>query len=79
MFKRCLQAVIIAWGPATETTYSAVVRTRQSPPSALGCRKGGGGGFVVILLQSYKACPTRPPGSLVGGRLVAGPPASRDH
>ena len=53
MFKRCLQAVIIAWGPATETTYSAVVRTRQSPPSALGCR--GGGEVVVILLQSSKA------------------------
>ena len=55
MFKRCLQAVIIAWGPATETTYSAVVRTRQSPPpSALGCRKGGGG-FVVIIFKSSKA------------------------
>ena len=54
MFKRCLQAVIIAWGPATETTYSAVVRTRQSPPLCAGLQEGGGG-FVVILLQSSKA------------------------
>ena len=43
MFKRCLQAVIIAWGPATETTYSAVVRTRQSPPLCAGLQEGGGG------------------------------------
>ena len=43
IFKRCLQAVMIAWGPATETIVSAVVGPRQYPPPPPCAGRGGGG------------------------------------
>ena len=57
-------------------------RLRQmwcSVVAPLPLRLGEGGGASVVIRFSVFVYPTHPPGSLGGGRLVAGPPPREDR
>ena len=58
IFGRCLQAVIITWGPASGTIVSAGCAVRQwPPPCALAGVGGGGPSTVIRLLFTVCLCP----------------------